>query len=248
MKEKERCYLVVKSNDLIQKTRYSLTLPEQKTIAYICSMIEPNSDKMEFIFDIREYAKICGFDYENGKNYMNIKATLKKLADISMWLEIGDEEVLVRWLSKVKTNKKSGKAFIQIDEDLMPYLVNLKERFTQYEIYNILAMKSGFSLRIYELLKSYQKLGKKKFAIDDLKEKLMVQDVKSYDNFKDFRRKVIEVAVEEINELTDLQITWEPERKGRKIVAITFHIGEKNGWDSLKAKAKTQAKIDKIEV
>ena len=65
-------------------------------------------------------------------------------------------ESLVGWLAKVNTYKKSGIVKIRIDEDLVPYLYELKERFTQYQLYNILAMKSAFSVRIYELMKSYE--------------------------------------------------------------------------------------------
>lgn len=247
-KEEQRCYSVVKANELIQKSRFELSLIEQKTIAYICSLIKPLEDKyqLEYIFDIREYAKVCGIHYESGKNYADIKAGLKKLSDRSMWLEIGGQEVLVRWLAKVRTNKKSGKATIEIDRDLAPYLMNLKKRFAQYELYNILGMRSAFSVRIYELLKSYQPLHKKKFLLADLKERLMVQDVKSYERFPDFRRYVLEVAVKEINELTDIVVEWETETKGRKVVAIIFRIKPKSGWDSLLCRAETQKRLDKI--
>lgn len=246
--EESRYYSIVKANELIQKSRFELSLMEQKTIAYICSIIKPleESYQLEYVFDIREYAKICGINYDSGKNYTDIKNTLKKLSDRSMWLEIGKEEVLVRWLAKVRTNKKSGKATIEIDKDLAPFLMNLKERFTKYELYNILGMKSAFSIRIYELLKSYQGIHKKSFTIDELKEKLMVQDIKSYKDFSLFRKKVIEVAIKEINELTDIQVEWEAETKGRKVVAVVFRIKQKNSWDALMCRAKTQKRLDKI--
>ena len=86
--EKSKGYLVVKSNDLIQRNRFELSLPEQKTVAYICSMIQPmqteeSGFQLEYEFKIREYCKICGIDYDNGKNYQDVKATLKKLRDKS---------------------------------------------------------------------------------------------------------------------------------------------------------------------
>ena len=247
-KEIERNYNVVKSNDLIQKSRFELSLTEQKTIAYICSLIKPLEEKyqLEYIFDINEYAKICGITNESGKNYADIKAVLKKLSDRSMWLNDGKREVLVRWLAKVEMIKNSGKVRIEIDRDLAPYLMNLKERFTKYELYNILGMKSAFSIKIYELLKSYQGIHRKEFGLEELKSKLMVQEVKSYQRFPDFRRKVLEVAIKEINELTDIQVEWEPETKGRKVVAVVFRIKQKNSWDALMCRAKTQKRLDKI--
>lgn len=233
----KRQYLVVKSNELIQKNRFELSLPEQKTVAFICSMIQPIDPKdsiynvpfqLEYEFNIRNYCKICGIDYDNGKNYINIKALLKKLSDRSMWLETETGEVLCRWLSKVWTNKRSGIAKIRIDEDLAPYLFDLKEKFTQYQLYNVLAMKSAFSVRMYELMKSYAFQKSKVFDLDELKRLLMIDNVKSYTRYPDFRRKVLEKAQKEINKLTDLEMSFEPITKGRKVVKIKFIIRKKD--------------------
>ena len=197
---RKREYLVVKGNELIQKNRFQLSLPEQKTVAFICSMIKPVEVidrlngipyQLEYEFNIRDYCKVCGIDYDNGKNYADVKATLRKLSDRSMWLDTGTGEVLCRWLSKVWTNKKSGIVKVRIDEDLAPYLFDLGQKFTQYLLYNILAMKSAFSVRIYELLKSYAFQKSKTFDLEELKRLLMVENVKSYNRFPDFRRKVL---------------------------------------------------------
>jgi len=57
---------------------------------------------------------------------------------------------------------------------IAPYLFNLKEKFTQYQLYNILAMKSAFSVRIYELVKSYTYQKSKTFKIDELLQNLNI--------------------------------------------------------------------------
>ena len=249
----KRQYLTIKSNDLIQKNRFELSLPEQKTIAYICSMIKPIDLKdsvqgipyqLEYEFNIREYCKICGIDYDNGKNYLDIKFTLKRLSDRSMWLETETGEVLCRWLSKVWISKRSGIVKIRIDEDLAPYLFNLKEKFTQYQLYNILAMKSAFSVRIYELIKSYAYQKNKIFEINELKHLLMVDNVKSYERYPDFRRFVLEPAQKEINKLTDLNISYEPITKGRKVVKIKFVIQYKDIMERLAAEQTVNNELD----
>ena len=241
----KREYLVVKGNELIQQNRFELSLTEQKTVAYICSLIKPigATDRakgvpfqLDYEFNIRDYCKVCGMDYDNGNNYANVKDTLKKLSDRSMWIsfpEKPEEEVLCRWLSKVRTNKKSGIAHVKIDEDLAPYLFDLGQKFTQYQLYNILAMKSAFSVRIYELMKSYAFQKNKIFRLDDLKKLLGVENVKSYNRFPDFRRKVLEKAQEEINELTDINIIFEPITKGKKVVDIMFRIVPKSPMERM---------------
>ena len=251
--EKKRDYKVVKANELIQKNRFELSVPEQKTIAYICSMIKPITAvdrangvpyQLEYEFNLHEYCEVCGIDYDAGKNYANIKATLKHLSDRSMWLEDGNGEVLVRWLSKVRTNKRSGIAHIRLDEDLVPYLFDLGQRFTEYQLREILGMQSAYSIRIYELMKSYEFKKEVKIDLDELKRLLMVDDVKSYSRFPDFRRKVLEIAQREINELSDINISFEPVMKGRKTVQVIFRIELKNSIDHYIAGTRTNERLE----
>lgn len=254
---KKREYLVVKGNELIQRNRFELSLQEQKTIAFICSMIKPIEavDKanevpfqLEYEFNIRDYCKVCGIDYDNGKNYADVKEVLKHLRDRSMWLTLENgSETLVGWLAKVTTNKRSGIAKIKLDEDLVPYLFDLGQKFTQYQLYNILAMKSAFSVRMYELLKSYAFQKSKTFDIDELKRLLCVENIKSYVRFPDFRRYVLEKAQEEINELTDIDIHFEPITKGRKVIKVKFRIDVKNPIERMLAGATAQDRLDSIK-
>ena len=136
--EKSREYIVSKSNQIVQKSRYDFTLAEQRTIAYICSKIKPIEAldrakgmpfQLEYEFNILDYVRTCGLQ-DNGKLYEEVKATLKGLRDKSMWLTLPDgSETTVGWLAKATTNKRSGIAKIEIDKDLAPYLFDLKEKF-----------------------------------------------------------------------------------------------------------------------
>jgi len=258
-----REYLVVKSNVIVQKSRYVLSVPEQRAVAYICSMIKPITPEakakqspycpdspwqLEYDFNIRDYARICGIDYDSGKNYEEVKATLKRLSDRSMWLDDGNGgEVLVRWLSKVRTNRRSGKANIRIDEDMAPYLFELQEKFLAYGLRNILAMKSQYSIRLYEILRSYAYQKSKTFGVDELKKILMVENVKSYANFNLFKTKVLDIAQEEINELTDIAVSFKPILKGRKTIQVEFKIKLKSKWDAGVSAVVADKKLGKIE-
>lgn len=252
----QREYLVVKGNELIQQNRFELSLTEQKTVAFICSMIKPIDIKdsikgvpfqLEYDFNIRDYCKVCGIDYAGGKNYKDVKATLKHLADRSMWLDDGESETLMRWLSYVKVNKKSEKVLIEIDRTIAPFLFDLKEKFTQYQLYNILAMKSAFSVRIYELMKSYAYQKSKTFDLDELKRLLGVESVKSYERFPSFRQKVLEVSQREINELTDINIYFEPITKGKKVVKVKFRIEQKDPMERWLAGTTANDRLGELE-
>lgn len=269
---KSREYEVVKSNDLVLKTRYDFTVNEQKTLAYVCSMIKPikKSDRakgspfqLEYEFEIIDYIRILGLE-DNGKLYNEIKSILKTLSDKSMWYTLQDgSETLVRWIDRVTTNKRSGKVKIRIDDRLAPFLFDLQEKYLSYGLKNILCMKSQYSIRMYELLKAYYdlkigkidkrtKLEKEKkpksiswtIDLEELKKKLMVDKIKTYENFKDFRKKVLEISQREINEMTDITYYFEPILKGRKTVKVKFTIISKTIIDKYITDLKNDKRLE----
>ncbi len=242
---KARNYIVAKSNQIVQKSRYDFSMAEQRMIAYICSKIKPIevTDRakgvpfqLDYEFRIIDYCRICGIE-DNGRVYEECKALLKGLRDKSMWLTLEDgSETTVGWLDRVTANKRNGIAKIRIDDRLAPYLFDLKSKFLSYGLKNILNMKSQYSIRLYELLKSYHdmRIGQttknqtQKISwiidLDELKQKLMVDAIKSYKDFSLFRARVLEVAQKEINELTDISIYFESITKGRKTEKVKFTI------------------------
>lgn len=239
----QRSYIVVKSNELIQKARYDLNISELKTLAYIFSKIKPNDQELQdYTLSIKEYCQVCGIDYKNGANYIYIKKSIKALRDKSFWLldEKGNE-VLVGWLSKARINKGSGKITVRLDEDIQKYVIGLFDNFTQYELLSTLPMKSNYSFRIYELLKSYAFTKSHTFDIDDLKNKLSATN---YVNFKDFRRYVLEVATKEINLYTDIEISWEPVKQGKKVIQVKFDIRKRDSWGRSLASSRATNQIE----
>lgn len=258
-----RNYLVVKSNDLVLQTRYNYTVYEQRTLAYVCSLIKPlaaplNGYVLDYEFDILEYARICGIE-KNGNLYHRVKKVLKKLSDNSMWLKLPNgSETLVRWISKVTLNDTNNSIHIKLDEDLAPYLFALQARYLSYGLKNILCMKSQFSIRLYEIFRAY--LGLQSAAsdsrprmkrindpipyewiidINELKQRLMVDTIHSYSDNGVFKQKVLTPAYKEINELSDISFEFEMLKKGRSCYAVKFTITYKD----IKERSKTELKL-----
>lgn len=240
---KKRSYKIIKSNDIIQKARYDLNLRELKIMSYIFSMIKPTDEiNQEYTFSIIDYCKVCGIDWDNGKNYQEIKRALKELRDKSFWVTLpSGEETTAGWLAKVTISPKSGRVKIKLDEDIQKYVIGTFDSYTQYELLSTLPMQSQYSFRIYELLKSYAYQKKHRFVIEDLKKQLAADH---YTNFKDFRRKVLEISVREINEYTDLEVSWDPETKGRKVIAVVFTIKQRDSWGRLESSQRAEAALD----
>jgi len=237
-----REYKVIKSNELIQKTRFQLSVQEQKIILFMISKIRPNDeDFITLNFGIQEFCKICGIDEANGANYKYIKETVKTLSNKSAWITLDDgTEVLSRWINKAWINKKSGFLKLRLDDDMKPYLLQLQSRFTQYELLYTLAMKSQYSIRLYEILKSYEYKRKYIFDIDDLKKILFAEH---YNRFPDFKRYVLDISLREINNFSDLKADYEVIKVGRRFARLEFIITLKK---DMTERLQTWANIDKI--
>lgn len=239
--------MVVKSNELIQKSRFSLTTNQQKIILYLISKLKYNdTDFKEFKVDIKDFCKVCGIDLSNGRRYNELKNSIKLIADKSIWIEKENgDETLLRWIEKPTIHKNDGVITIRLDEDLKPYLLELKEKYTQYELIYTLKMKSKYSIRLYELLKSrqYDKLKnyKVKYSIDELKRLL---DAENYKSFKDFRRRVLEKATEEINLYSDINIDLTAMKQGKTITEIEIKIRTKDIMERFQTSIDVERSLD----
>ncbi len=250
---KARDMKVIKTNALVQKTRYSLTIAEQKTLCYIISLLKPQKEfedpKLVYEFNIIDYCKVVGIQV-SGKNYNDIKKNLKSLSDKSFWITEWDEkgqsiEKLLRWINEVTVKPNSGRVTIEISKNMIPYLYNLYNNFVSYHLYWILALSSTYSIRFYELLSSYLFIGKKEFKIDEVRKIMDCQN--KHKGFKELKKKVIEPSIQQINEFTNLTVEYITIKSGRIITSIVFKIKEKKTIDSLLSYKKTIAKINGME-
>ena len=219
---------VIKANTLIQRSRFSLSAQQQKIVLFIISQIEPYDEEFKlYEFKITEFCKVCGIE-PKGDIYSLLKNQIKAISDKSLWIELENgEETLVRWIEKPYIDKKSGTIKIKIDEDMKPYLLQLKERFTEYDLIYTLNFKSKYSIRLYEYLKSihYKKLQSYTQTISIDKFQKMLDS--TYEDFKDFHTRVLKPAQKEINTYSDILFNYELIKEGRKVVAIVIDIETK---------------------
>jgi len=130
--------------------------------------------------------------------------------------------MVFNWFSKIQYINKEAKFKVRIEEDLKPYLLQLKKRFIAYNLKYILPLTSTYSVRIYQLLKEYEKLTKRYFTVEELQDILQVP--KSYRSYTNFNAKVLKVAKKELLEHTDIYFTLEEEKEGRKVSRLIFRI------------------------
>ena len=216
---------VIKSNELIQKSRYQLSLQEQKVLLYLISRIRPEDEGFtEYEFRMRDLCKLMGISC-NPKNYKNFRDAIQSLADKSFWIERNGKDVLCRWLTEIEIEPGTSIVGIQLDAKLKPYLLQLQQQFTVFSLEYILLMKNKYSIRIYELLKSYQYLYYYTVSVEEFRNRIQVN---GYSNYTDFRVKVLDVAIDEINRYTDIDVEVVPIREGRNICYLEFEIQQKD--------------------
>ncbi len=243
-----RQFYIAKANEIVQKARYDLTITELKVLSYVFSMIKPTDTKdTEYIVDIKTYCKIAGIDATNHGNYVQIRNSLKRLRDKSFWITLEDgSDSLVGWLAKAKVNRGSGKVRVKLDEDLSRYLVNLTGNYFQYQFISILPMTSNASIILYELLKSYVfNHSSIEIPLEELRKKLNYEH--KYLDFRDFKKR-LEFHVKEINKYTDLEISYEKETYGKKVVGIIFYMKTKPHYSAVKTAMMNELLLNKDNI
>lgn len=231
-----------KANALIQKSRFDLTLQQQKILLFLISQIDPNDKEFKtYSFSIKQFCEICGIKVASGRNYQMLKSQIKKIADKSIWLDLQDREVLVRLIEKPTIIKESGKIEIRFDEDMMPFLLQLRSNYTKYELIYILRFNSKYTLRLYEYIKSihYDELNPYSRYIE-LSELKRVLGAENYDSYKDFNNRVLSFAIDEINRYSDKTISFIPVKKNRAVIGFDVNINTKNIEDRILAGAETE--------
>ena len=231
--------LVKKSNDLIM-ARYNLSVVEQKIILLIISMVDrSDKDFKQYQFHIKDFFRLTEADSE--KNHRYIKNAFEGLLKKPIKIKEKDDWIVCNWLSGARVTT-AGVVDIEIYSGLRPYLIKLKENFTRYKIRNILFLHSVYSIRIYELLKQFEKSGIKHIKISELRDILNIP--KSYET-KHLKPYILEPARRKLAEKTDIAFTYEFKKVGKKFDSIIFDI-KQNGDSEIENKSQKKTKTTAI--
>lgn len=232
----------VYKSDILVNARYTLSVPEQRLILYAISLIKKDDTADTFYtINLKDFCNICGI---TGDSYTYSKRLLDGLHLKRWYAKITpndtEEETSLSWFNKVKITK--GKTIkLRFDDDIFPYIKDLLEQYqetgqgyTSYMLQSVLPMKSKYSIRLYEIFKSKIKGGNYIewfFELEDLKK---ILECTNYKRYPDFRRKVIEPALEEINKYSDLVIDFFTPEK-RNISKLYFNINRKSDSEIMQA-------------
>lgn len=224
---KQQSYWVVKRNDLITHSRYSLTLSQQRLLLFLISKIAPYDDiENEYRVKIKDIIDVCEYDKTSGVYYKLIKRDLLVLRNSAIWMETARGLETIGWLSKaILLKPQKGTEYQEIcfkfDSGLEPYLFQLKSFYTQYNLENIITLSHKYSLRLYEYLMSYANLMYVIVSVDDLKLRL---DAQNYSKYNHFKERILKPSIDDINAKTNIYIEFDELKTGKAITKIAFYI------------------------
>lgn len=215
---------VVKHNDLVQ-ARSNLSKIEHRVIAMLIAQLDREDEAFQ-LQRIRISDLIDKSDSSSQDLYNRGKEICKQLLNQQIHIQTEEDGKRVyegyNALDKIRYVEGDGYIEARFNDSMKPFLLRLKRRFTIYQLEAFMRLQSRYSMRIYELLKMREDLRWLRMPVEKLREVLFCED--KYSRFGDFRRRVIERAQSEINEITDISFTYKVEREGQSPVRVNFMI------------------------
>ena len=226
--------LVVKDNALINAS-YNLELTEQRLI--MLAIINARESGQGITADSKleihasDYAKL--FNVSADASYKALREAVNNLfnrqfsytAEYKKTGKVGI--VRSRWVSRIFYVDDLALLEITFAPDVVPLITRLEEHFTKYEAKQVAHLTSKYATRLYEILISWREVGKTPiFELQQLRKNLGVED-DEYQRMHHFKSRVLETAITQINEHTDIKATYEQHKQGRTITGFSFKFKQK---------------------
>ncbi|MCF2221051.1 replication initiation protein [Chryseobacterium sp. PS-8] len=218
--------LVKKSHELVMG-KFSFSLLELRLFSLIVSMIDDRDEDFKtYRIAVKDMMKT--FNLKSKTIYAEIQqvttSMLKKIIVIPVQEEGVQKEIKSTLMSSFKY-EVSGRGVIEatFNPILKPYLLQLKSKFLLYNLSNILQISSATSIRIFELLKTFEGVKQKTFSLQELKEILGVEN--SYSKYSNFKNKILLKSQKDLEMFTDIRFTFkEISENSRRVEKIQFSI------------------------
>lgn len=223
--------LIVKDNVLINAS-YTLDLTEQRLI--LLAILEARESNTPTDKDLTIHAEsyINHFNVHRNTAYKVLKDACKNLFERRFSYEKltpkgNIENVMSRWVQRISYVENEAFVRIKFSDDVVPLITNLEKHFTSYELEQVSSLTSAYAIRLYEVLIAWRSTGKiPMIEVQDLRLKLGVLDTE-HQRMEAFKRRVLEPAVKQINEHTDITAEYEQHKQGRSIIGFSFKFKPK---------------------
>jgi plasmid replication initiation protein len=227
-------YLVQKRNILNDIRAKHMTVQELRFFSIYLAKINKNDTSTRVLrFPLEDFQKIM--EYERLK-IAQIKATTDSLLCqvVHLPLDTGGYTSFQLFKECTVTKNADGGWYVEIDahDKALPLMFEFKEQYFSYKLWNALRLKSANQVRMYEILKQYEKAGERVISVQELRELLGIEK-NEYPRWERFRVRVLESCQAALAEFTDISFTYAPHGRkgpGGKIVTLKFIIRKNENY------------------
>jgi plasmid replication initiation protein len=222
-----------KDNALIEAS-YKLELCEHRLI--LLSIVEARKNRKGVTSN--ELLEVYAYDYAKYFNvhrntaYQALKDACKNLFERKFSTYCINkngkmEYIFSRWVSEVRYVPEEGCVKLIFAPTVISLITELENKYTEYELQQIASLNSSYANRLYEILIQWRSTGKLlMISVDELKRRLGIIS-NEYQTMEAFKRRVLNLSITQINEYTDIKVSYEQHKQGRTIVGFTFTFKQK---------------------
>jgi plasmid replication initiation protein len=221
--------LVVKDNILINAS-YNLEVTEQRLI--LLSIVRARETGQGITSDskLRIHAGdyMCAYSVDKHAAYKALKDAANNLFERQFSYKEEHENsgkigvVKSRWVGRIKYVDDLAILEIIFSPDVVPFITRLEKHFTSYQIKQVSQLKSKYAIRLYEILISWKEIGKTPIiSMDDFRYRLGLQN-NEYKLMHQLKSRVLDPAINQINEFTDISAEYNQHKLGRAISGFEF--------------------------
>lgn len=240
--------LVVKDNILVEAS-YSLDLVEQRILLLSIITARENNQKIELgkplTIHANKYAEVFNVDKKSA--YDVLKSGADGLIGKSFRYYENNKLSKSNWVDTVAYVENGGFIEIKFTSKVVAFISELERRFTSYEISQVANLKNRYSIRLYESLIQYRSTGKLNISLNDLRLRLGLLENEYY-QMSMFKKRVLDLAVSQINEHTDITVKYEQVKQGRTIIGFTFTFKQKPSKATAHHKQRDENNLDLFSI
>ena len=219
--------LVVKDNALIEAS-YSLGTVEQRILLLAILVARESNTTIEMGKELTihasKYSEVFNVDKKAG--YEALKSGVQGLLNANFGYRVKDKVVYSNWVDTIAYIDNKAVIEVIFTTKVVAFISELERRFTSYEISQVASIKNRYAIRLYESLIQYRNTGKLNISLKELRLRLGVADDEYY-QMSMFKKRVLDLAITQINQHTDITAKYEQVKQGRTITGFKFSFKQK---------------------
>jgi len=238
-----RAHKIVYQHNKLVEARYNLTLQEKRVLLWCLTAIPSNTvDEIgTILIPVKEFCEIADISIDGAYSKMKKLAILLRSRTLTIENLDNQSFSVVGWVDRIEYHEKEGVLHVDLCRFLTKFLLELKSNFTAIPMSQTLGLSSIYAIRIFELIKQYEKIGEREISLSDLRSFCGISDNKLKD-YNDVKSKVLNIAKREIELKTDIIFDFIEIKKSRKVTGIKFLIQTNSNFGKKEIEEKKKLK------